>query len=54
MTLTDYKKELTAIFRRNTDRGFADWRRCGKLKRELTALLCASEKELLAEELEEF
>ena len=49
MTLSDYKREITAIFRRNTDRGFADWRRCAKMKRELTAFLRASEKELLAE-----
>ena len=28
---TEYKKETTAIFKRNTTRGFADWRQCGSL-----------------------
>ncbi len=35
MTLQDYKADVTTIFRRNTYRGFADWRQCGNLEYDL-------------------
>ena len=46
MTLTEYKKEITEIFRKNTRRGFADWRQCGNLCRDLTGFLEKSAVEL--------
>ncbi len=46
MTLTEYKKEITEIFRENTRRGFADWRQCGYLCRDLTGFLEKSAVEL--------
>ena len=49
MTLSEYKKEITAIFRRNTRGGFADWRQCGDLSYDLTRFLDKSRKELVKE-----
>lgn len=49
MTLSEYKKEITAIFHRNTYRGFADWRQCGNLERDLCDFLEISAVELLRE-----
>ncbi|MCR4682641.1 MAG: hypothetical protein K5647_04820 [Clostridiales bacterium] len=46
MTLTEYKKEITELFRKNTRRGFADWRQCGYLCRDLTGFLEKSAVEL--------
>ena len=46
MTLSEYKKEVTAIFRRNTRGGFADWRQCGNLSYDLTQFLDNCMKEL--------
>ncbi len=47
MTLSEYKKEITAIFRRNTRGGFADWRHCRRLEDELEGLLESCKNELL-------
>ena len=47
MTLAEYKKEITAIFRRNTHSGFADWRQCGRLGSDIEGFLERSRKELL-------
>ena len=49
MTLSEYKKEITAIFRRNTYRGYADWRQCGRLAYEMDDFLYRSRRELLRE-----
>ena len=49
MTLAEYKKEITAIFRRNTRNGFADWRQCGRLENEIESFLEKSRKQLLKE-----
>ena len=46
MTLTEYKKQITEIFRKNTRRGFADWRQCRNLCRDLTGVLEKSAVEL--------
>ena len=49
MTTSEYKKVITGIFRRNTYRGFADWRQCGNLEEELTDFLVKSNNELVEE-----
>ncbi len=49
MTLAEYKKEITAIFRRNTRGGFADWRLCGRLEDEIEDFLERSRRQLLKE-----
>ena len=36
---SEYKKEITAIFRRNTTRGFSDWRQCGSLRMDICDFL---------------
>lgn len=36
MTLTDYKKPITASFARHARGGFADWRHCRMLCDEVT------------------
>lgn len=35
----EYKKEITAIFRSNTSRGFSDWRQCGSLYLDICGFL---------------
>ncbi len=36
---TEYKKEITSIFYRNTSRGFSDWRQCGSLEMDICSFL---------------
>lgn len=47
MTLQEYKSDVTSIFRRNTYRGFADWRQCGNLEYELINYLDKAAKTLI-------
>ena len=49
MTLQIYKKLMTTAFRDNTRRGFADWRNCGYLYRDVTDGL-ETAREMLCEE----
>lgn len=49
MTLNEYKAELTDIFRRNTTRGFSDWRQCGNLAYDIEGFLDLAVKDLLRE-----
>ena len=49
MTLQDYKADVTTIFRRNTYRGFADWRQCGNLEYDLINYLDKAATDLLKE-----
>ncbi len=49
MTLQDYNADVTTIFRRNTYRGFADWRQCGNLEYDLINYLDKAAKDLLKE-----
>ncbi len=48
MTASEYRKEITYSFNRNTDRGFVDYYHCGRLVRELTSLLERCQEDLLA------
>ena len=49
MTLADYKKPITASFARHARGGFADWRHCGMLYHEVTAMLEEAAEELAGE-----
>ena len=49
MKLQDYKKLITAAFVNNTRRGFAEWRDCGGLCRDVTDGLEGAKEGLCAE-----
>ena len=49
MKLQDYKKFITAAFVNNTRRGFADWRDCGGLCKDVTEGLEGAKEGLCAE-----
>ena len=36
---SEYQEEITSIFYRNTDRGYADWRHCGSLEMDVGGFL---------------